>query len=136
MGLFDSVSEGLGQWLGGQGGEGANPALQMVSALLSNSGGLSGLLQQLQQGGLADAVQSWIGTGANQPISGDELQQALGGNVIGELAAKLGVQPQQAAQELSQALPQVIDKLTPNGQLPAEGDVARLAQGLLGKLFG
>ncbi len=136
MGLFDSVSGGLGQLLGGQGGEGANPALQMVSALMSNSGGLSGLLQQLQQGGLADAVQSWIGTGANQPVNGDQLQQALGSNVIGELAAKLGVQPQQAAQELSQALPQVVDKLTPNGQLPAEGDLASLAQGMLGKLFG
>ena len=139
MGLFDSVAGGLGQMLGGQqaqGGPGDNPMLQAVMGLLGNSGGLGGLLQKFQQGGLADVAQSWVGTGANLPISAEQVQQVLGSGALGDIASKLGLQPEQAAGALSQALPEVVDKLTPNGQLPAEGELMATAQQMLGKLFG
>ena len=139
MGLFDSVAGGLGQMLGGQQAQGAagdNPMLQVVMGLMNNSGGLSGLLGKFQQGGLGDLVQSWVGTGSNLPISAEQIQQVLGSGALGDIASKLGIQPEQAAGELSQALPNVVDKLTPNGQLPAEGDLMATAQQMLGKLLG
>ncbi len=139
MGLFDSVAGGLGQMLGGQQAQGAagdNPMLQVVMGLMNNSGGLSGLLGKFQQGGLGDLVQSWVGTGSNLPISAEQIQQVLGSGALGDIASKLGIQPEQAAGELSQALPNVVDKLTPGGQLPAEGDLMATAQQMLGKLLG
>lgn len=139
MGLFDSVAGGLGQMLGGQqaqAGAGDNPMLQAVMGLLGNSGGLGGLLQKFQQGGLADVAQSWVGTGANLPISAEQVQQVLGSGALGDIASKLGLQPEQAAGALSQALPEVVDKLTPNGQLPGEGELMATAQQMLGKLIG
>ncbi len=139
MGLFDSVAGGLGQMLGGQQAQGAagdNPMLQVVMGLMNNSGGLSGLLDKFQQGGLGDLVQSWVGTGSNLPISAEQIQQVLGSRALGDIASKLGIQPEQAAGELSQALPDVVDKLTPGGQLPAEGDLMATAQQMLGKLLG
>ena len=139
MGLFDSVAGGLGRMLGGQQAQGAagdNPMLQVVMGLMNNSGGLSGLLGKFQQGGLGDLVQSWVGTGSNLPISAEQIQQVLGSGALGDIASKLGIQPEQAAGELSQALPNVEDKLTPGGQLPAEGDLMATAQQMLGKLLG
>ncbi|MDE2176214.1 MAG: DUF937 domain-containing protein [Betaproteobacteria bacterium] len=139
MGLFDSVAGSLGQMLGGQQAQGAagdNPMLQVVMGLMNNSGGLSGLLDKFQQGGLGDLVQSWVGTGSNLPISAEQIQQVLGSGALGDIASKLGIQPEQAAGELSQALPDVVDKLTPGGQLPAEGDLMATAQQMLGKLLG
>ena len=141
MGLFDGVTGGLGQMLGGQaqGGGADNPMLQAVMGLLANNGsvgGLGGLVEKFQQGGLGDVVQSWIGSGANQAVSPNQLQQVLGSGVIGDIASKLGIQPEQAASELSQVLPGVVDKLTPDGQMPAQGDLMATAQQMLGKLFG
>ncbi|MBN2691348.1 MAG: DUF937 domain-containing protein [Burkholderiaceae bacterium] len=139
MGLFDSVAGGLGQMLGGQQGQtGAesNPMLQVVMGLMGGSGGLGGLLEKFQQGGLGNLAQSWVGTGANLPISAEQIQQVLGGGALGDIASKLGMQPAQAASALSEALPGVVDKLTPNGQLPAEGDLMATAQQMLGKLLG
>ncbi|MGC8703393.1 MAG: YidB family protein [Thiomonas sp.] len=139
MGLFDSVAGGLGQMLGGQqaqAGAADNPMVQAVMGLLGNSGGLGGLLEKFQQGGLGNLAQSWVGTGANLPISAEQIQQVLGSDALGDIASKLGMQPEQAASELSQALPNVVDKLTPNGQLPAEGDLMATAQQLLGKFLG
>jgi len=139
MGLFDEVAGDLGQMLGAhqaQGAAGDNPMLQAVMGLMNNSGGLSGLLEKFQQGGLGDLVQSWVGTGSNLPISAEQIQQVLGSGMLGDIASKLGIQPDQVAGELSQALPDVVDKLTPNGQLPAESDLMATAQQMLGKLLG
>jgi uncharacterized protein YidB (DUF937 family) len=93
-------------------------------------------LEKFQQGGLGNLAQSWVGTGANLPISAEQIQQVLGSGALGDIASKLGMQPEQAASELSQALPNVVDKLTPNGQLPAEGDLMAAAQQMLGKFLG
>ncbi|MGA8010204.1 MAG: YidB family protein [Thiomonas sp.] len=139
MGLFDSVAGGLEQMLDGQQaqtGAGNNPMLQAVMGLLGNSGGLGGLVEKFQQGGLGELVQSWVGTGSNLPISAAQIQQVLGSGALGDIAGKLGIQPDQVASELSQALPHIVDTLTPNGQLPAEGELMASAQQFLGKFLG
>ena len=134
MGLFDQV---VGALAGGQSGGNA-ALLESVMQLINNpqTGGLAGLLQSFQQGGLGEIVNSWVSTGQNLPISAEQIQSVLGGTALQDIAAKLGVGQQQASGSLAQMLPQIIDQLTPNGQLPQGGDL--MAQGLellKGKLF-
>lgn len=144
MGLLDSVLGGAMGALqgGGQGGAGGNAMLmQVIGSLLAGQqggagGGLGALLQQLQQGGLGDAVQSWVATGQNQPVSADQLHAALGGDRIGALAQQAGMPAGDLASQLAQVLPQVVDRLTPNGQLPAGGaELGDLLGGALGGLL-
>ncbi len=89
-----------------------------VNSLIEKHGGLQGIVSQLENQGLGATVQSWVGTGANQPISAAQVHQAFGAEMIQELAAKAGLSPQELASKLSTALPEVIDKLTPNGKVP------------------
>ena len=140
MGLLDSVlgaaadstmggnqqqrpqAGGLGGLLGSLGGLGA--LLPVIVGMLGNDnkqGGLGGLLEKFNQAGMGDAAKSWVGTGDNAPISGDQLGQVLGGDMMGELAAKLGMSNGDAAGQLANVLPGLIDKLTPHGQAPAGG---------------
>ncbi len=90
----------------------------VVNGLIQKHGGVQGIVSQLQQQGLGQTVQSWINEGPNQPISPNQVHQAFGSDTINAIAAKLGMNPQDLAQKLSQVLPQVIDKLTPNGTVP------------------
>ncbi len=108
--------------------------IALVGSLLASSGGLQGLLAKLQAGGLGDAVQSWVGTGANQPVSGDQLGSALGPDLMGMIASQLGGSPAQASGTLADLLPGLIDQLSPKGQLPADNDLGGL--GGLGALLG
>ncbi|QSI77829.1 YidB family protein [Niveibacterium microcysteis] len=129
MGLLDQLA---GELLGGS--DGASPVLQIAQQLLqSHEGGLAGLLAQLNQGGLADQVKSWVGTGANLPVSADQLSAALGPAVIGKLAAALGMDAGTVTNQLAQGLPQLVDTLTPGGSVEGASDL--LSQGL-GSLFG
>lgn len=138
MGLLDNVLGAAAQALGGQQGgqQGSGPDwVSLVSGLLANGtahGGLGGLLQQLEAGGLGQQVQSWISTGGNLPVSGDQLASALGGagGLLGQLAQQAGVSHAEAGEQLSQLLPQIVDKLTPGGQLPSGG------AGGLGEIVG
>jgi len=124
MGLLDSV---LGMVTGGQQGGGNAALLNMVVGMLANNsggsggGGLADIVGKFQQAGMGDVVSSWIGTGQNAPISGDQLGNVLGSDMIGNIAKQLGVSHGDAAGQLAQMLPQVVDKLTPNGQAPAGG---------------
>ena len=126
MGLLDSV---LGQVLGGaQGGVpggGRNaPLLRAVLGMLGNDapgGGLSGLIEGFQRGGLGDVMSSWISTGQNQAISPDQLGQVLGPDALSALTRQAGGQSGGLLGQLAQMLPQVIDQLTPHGQVPANG---------------
>lgn len=137
MGLFDTVAGALGATPGG--GQGA--PLQAILGLLQNGGGLSALVQQLQQGGLAAAVNSWVSTGPNLPVSAAALGQALNPDAVADFASRLGLNPGDALGTLSKMLPQVVDKLTPDGQIPAAGlgstgglgDLAGMLGGLLNK---
>jgi uncharacterized protein YidB (DUF937 family) len=88
-------------------------------------GGLGGLLNKLEQGGLGNAVNSWVGSGQNQPVSPGQLGSALGPNIIKMLAQKSGMSEEDITKQLSQVLPGLVDKLTPSGRLPT---VAELSQ--------
>jgi uncharacterized protein YidB (DUF937 family) len=137
MGLLDGLMGSvLGKVLGG--GQQGNGLMDMAMGLLNNpqSGGLSGLLEKFKASGLGEQAASWVGTGENAPVSGDQIQNALGGDFINQIAGKLGVDASQASAGLAQFLPTLIDKLTPNGAVPADDD--QLAQGLAGlrKLLG
>lgn len=126
MGLLDQV---LGGMAGVQGSGGQNALLDIVMQLINQQpGGLAGLVQSFQQGGLGNIVNSWVSTGANLPVSGEQLQSVLGGDLLSHLASQLGTTPQDASGSLASLLPQLIDQLTPNGQLPQGGNL--LAQGL------
>lgn len=140
MGLFDQLAgQVLGSLAGGNGQAGGQSAmLQLVLSLVQNSeGGLGGLLAKLNQGGLGEQVASWVGTGQNLPVSAEQISQVLGGAGLGDIAAQLGLSREHAAGQLADLLPQVINGLTPNGEVP-EGSSELLTQGLsaLGGLFG
>ena len=118
MGLLDIV-QGL---VGGDQATGSGNLLSTVMQVLNNQpGGLDGILQSLQGGGLGETVNSWIGTGQNAPVSGDQLQSVLGSGVVQDLAARLGISPGDASSHLSQLLPGIVDHLTPNGEVPQGG---------------
>jgi uncharacterized protein YidB (DUF937 family) len=124
MGLMDMVGGLLGQTGQGQEGQtqGGNPLLGVVMGLIQNHpGGIQGLLAQFQEKGLGDQVASWIGTGANQPISAEHIQGALGSDQLQQLAGQMGVSQEEAASGLAGMLPQVVDKLSPQGCLPEGG---------------
>jgi uncharacterized protein YidB (DUF937 family) len=87
----------------------------VVNGLIEKHGGIQGIVSQLEQQGLGGTVRSWVGTGANQPISADQIHQAFGSDTVKQLAAKVGMSPEDLAAKLSQILPQAIDKLTPGG---------------------
>ena len=133
MGLLDGI---LG---GGVGGEGS-PIGAITDLLGSQEGGLGGLLGAFEKGGLGGVAQSWIASGANLPISAEQIETVLSSGMLADFAAKLGVDPKTAAGTLAQVLPQVIDHLTPDGQVPAAGQGGLGALGgladLLGKLKG
>ena len=118
----------------------SNPQLlQAIAGMLGNDGGqggLGGLVAKFQQAGLGDVVGSWIGSGQNQPVSGEQLTDVLGSDAMSGLAQKLGISPDAAAGQLSNLLPGLIDKLTPQGQAPAgglgdSGDLMGMLGGLL-----
>jgi uncharacterized protein YidB (DUF937 family) len=113
MGLLDSL-------LGGTLGKveaAAMPALLSAVLAKTNLGDLGGLVSQLQQGGLGTQVQSWLGNGNNLPVSPDQLRAALGSDQVRQIAQHFGVSPDAALQLLSEHLPGVIDKASPNGVL-------------------
>jgi uncharacterized protein YidB (DUF937 family) len=139
MGLLDSMLGAATQALGSQSGaQGASPdLLQAALGMLQGGGqggGLASLIQSFEQGGLGSVVQSWIGTGQNLPVSAEQLQSVLGSEKVSALAAQVGLTPADLSQHLSQLLPGLVDKLTPNGEVP-QGDLGSLAQ-LATQFFG
>jgi uncharacterized protein YidB (DUF937 family) len=133
MGMLDGL---LGNALGGllrSDGQ-QSPLLQMALQLLQQNGGIQGVLDKFRQAGYADQAASWQGTGQNMPIEGSALQQVLGSGAIGQIAQELGMSHADAAGGLAQMLPQLIDKFTPNGQVPGnDNDVVARALALLTK---
>lgn len=154
MGLLDAVVGALGQGGGGGGGGGNNALLGAVISMLTqggqgggagmaSAGGLGALLEKFQQGGLGDVASSWVGRGENLPISAEQLSQVLGGDTLGRLAQQLGMGQGDVAGQLSQMLPGLVDRLTPDGEVPADGGMGQLGSiaeqaglGDLGKLMG
>lgn len=161
MGLFDSI---VGQVLGGMpqsqtAPQGGMPAGGMpmggglgglgdlgglagaLGGLLANNGsqgGLGGLVSKFEQAGLGDVIGSWIGKGDNAPISGGQLNDVLGNDTVANIAGKLGINAATLLPLLATMLPQLIDHLTPHGQVPAQGlgehdDLLSSLSGLLQK---
>lgn len=129
MGLLDRLLGGLMQG-GMQGGTQAglpgagrnNQLLEIVLQMVQQNGGLSGLLQKMQQTGYGSQAQSWIGTGSNQPIGPDVLSQIFGQGNLGQIAQQLGMSQEDVASNLSRALPEVVDRMTPEGHIPDDQD--------------
>ncbi|AOJ86635.1 MULTISPECIES: YidB family protein [Burkholderia] len=121
MGLLDIV----GGLIGGQAGGNSQSALITTALEFINNqpGGLNGLIEKFKAGGAGDIIGSWVGNGENQPISADTLQNVLGSDVVGSLASKVGIDPSQASSILAQVLPHVVNGATPNGEVPAGGQV-------------
>ena len=108
MGLFDGV-------LGGVLGAGA---VALVTKYVNQNGGLQGVIDQFQKQGLGGTINSWIGTGDNEPVTAEQITQTVGTDKIQEMAKEAGVEPAVLAGQLAEHLPTAIDKITPDGKLP------------------
>lgn len=108
MGMLDGV-------LGGIVGAGM---VSVVNGIIEQHGGLQGVVNQFETNGLGATVRSWVGTGPNQAISPEEVQRALGPDLLLQLSQKSGVSVEELTRKLSHVLPQAVDKLTPDGSIP------------------
>ena len=138
MGLLDSILSAV-SGKGDTSGE-ANPLVGILSGLLAQSGGLQGLANKFSQSGQGNAFSSWVGMGENQPISSNQIQQALGSDQVRAIAARMGVDPDLASNFLAEYLPKIVDKLTPAGKIDPAADhqqgLAALLPSLLQSLGG
>lgn len=96
--------------------------LPLIASFLRN-GGLNKILSGLQQQGMSSKAASWVGTDANEAVTGAELSQILGADEIDAIAQQLGISPEQAADAVAEVLPRVVDQVSPQGELPAEPDL-------------
>jgi len=129
MGLLDGL---LGQVMGGMmggaqsqtgtqpplGAQGQSPLLAIALQVLQQNGGLQGVLGKLQQAGYGAQAQSWIGTGQNLPIDPAALSQIFGHGQLGQIAQQLGISNEEVSGGLAHMLPQVVDQMTPQGEVP------------------
>jgi uncharacterized protein YidB (DUF937 family) len=132
MDLMNLVGQVAGAAMGGgqQGGGNAAMVNAIAGMLGQQSGGIGGLVQAFTQNGMAEQAQSWVGTGENMPISPDQVQSVLGGDMIANLASQVGIPPEMASTVVSQVLPMLIDQLTPGGDVP-QGDALQNGIGAL-----
>jgi uncharacterized protein YidB (DUF937 family) len=134
MGLFD-------QLLGGIVGQLGNPQqktslMDLATSVIQNQpGGLGGLLQQFKSAGLGEHADSWVGTGANKPVSGDQISNVLGSSNITAMAQKLGINSQAASAGLAALLPVIIDQMTPKGQVDHNADLGSMLAAVKAKIM-
>ena len=115
----------LGGKKGGDGGaasEGGPANLQALTKMLSANGGVQGLMSKMSSNGLGQQVQSWVGTGENKPVSGAQVSQALDTDSLNKMAQETGSTPEKVSDDVAKVLPEVVDKATPDGQVPKQGD--------------
>jgi uncharacterized protein YidB (DUF937 family) len=108
MGMFDGL-------LGGIVGAGM---VSVVNNVLEKHGGLQGVVNEFERNGLGPTVRSWVSTGPNQPISPEEVQRALGPDLLQQLSQKSGVSVEDLSRKLADVLPQAVDRMTPDGSIP------------------
>jgi uncharacterized protein YidB (DUF937 family) len=128
MGLFDSLA---GSMLGKLGGE-KGAIAQVAVDLFNQNGGLPGVLEKFKAAGFNDEVASWVGKGANLQISAEQITQVLGSSTIQTAANKLGINADEISAKIAEYLPQVVDRMTPNGEVGK--DSGNLLATLLGML--
>lgn len=132
MGLLDEMeNKAVTSMLGNSSNPLATSLLQMIN---NQPGGLSGLMQSFHDKGLGGIMASWVGTGQNLPITADQIQHVLGSEQVKELAAKAGISPDLASSSLATMLPSLIDKLTPNGQMPDHSNLIQMGMSVLQSL--
>lgn len=119
MGFLNDLTARLG---GKEGQEGGVASLQKM---ITDHGGLQGITSRLTNSGLGQQVQSWIGSGQNQPVSGAEVQQAMDPNTLNDMAQKSGMTPEQTSDEVAKVLPEMVDNATPQGKIPQEDPFAK-----------
>ena len=134
MGLLDQVLGGLmggggsgsplGGVLSGLLGGSAQQGLGMGAQTAIGGGGIGGLVSMFEQAGLGHIAQSWVGNGPNQPVSSQQLQSVFGQDRVQSMAEQAGMQPQDFLSQLSQHLPDAVNRLTPDGRVPDEGTVS------------
>lgn len=129
MDILKTIQSALG------GGNQKDDLMSSVMQLLGRKDGLQNLVNQFDAKGLGDIIGSWISTGQNKSISADQIQNVFGSDALNGIASKLGLNVNDLSSQLSNLLPDVVDKLTPNGKIP-EGDILSQASDLLGGLFG
>jgi uncharacterized protein YidB (DUF937 family) len=142
---------GLGDLLGGLGGgagggasgaAGAGGQADLLAGVIGmlgaggQGGGLAALVQKFQQAGLGDVVASWIASGPNKPISGEQLGQVLGSDALGGVAQQAGMNGNELMGQLAQLLPVLVDQLTPDGKLPDAGQLSSGGMENLANLLG
>lgn len=131
MGFLDEMAS---KAVGGLGGS-SNPVASTILQMINNQpGGLSGLVQRFHEKGLGELVNSWVSTGQNLPASSDQIQHVLGTEQVQQFAAKAGISPDLASSKLAELLPMIVDKLTPNGQIPQQSSVLQSGMDLLESL--
>jgi uncharacterized protein YidB (DUF937 family) len=129
MGLLDSLENAaMSKVMGSTSNPLASGLLQMIQ---NQPGGLQGLVQSFHDKGMGGLVSSWVGSGENCPITADQIHQVLGSDQVKALAAKAGISPEMAGSAIAQLLPGLVDKLTPNGQVPEHANVMQMVGGLL-----
>ena len=118
MGLFDSIAHSVLGKLGAEHGG----AAQIAMDLFNQYGGLNGVLEKFKDNGLAEQAATWVGKGDNTPVSAEQIACVLGDGQIAQMAEKFGMTPEVLSSQIAQHLPNVIDKLTPNGEVPADSN--------------
>lgn len=128
MGLFDSVAGAVLGKLGGDKGT----MVQVAMDLFNQNGGLAGVLEKFKTGGFAEQADSWVSKGENLSISAEQITQVLGSSTISNIADKLGMDPDEISTKIAEYLPQVIDKMTPDGEVNAgSGNLLTAVLGML-----
>jgi uncharacterized protein YidB (DUF937 family) len=135
----DKIQELLGGRQGASGGPGLNaqPAQQGAPGGLGGllgglgagtmlSGGIGELIERFKRSGQSQAADSWVSTGPNQPLAPDQLEQALGPDVLSSLSQHTGLSRDELLSRLTRELPDAVDQFTPQGRLPTEAEAARL----------
>jgi uncharacterized protein YidB (DUF937 family) len=109
-----------------------NSVVTSIIGLINDpqSGGLMGLVEKISAGGLNEQVKSWVSTGQNLPVTGDQIQAALGSSVVQDIASKIGIDSNDITSNLARLLPVVIDKLTPNGEVSSDNTLQTVLTGL------
>lgn len=116
------------------GAAGKMDMLQIANQLLTENGGFAGLVQKFNSAGLSSTIGSWIGTNANLPISAEQIQKVLGSDQIQKLASQFGMDTSAVTSKLASGLPEMVDKLTPGGEMPSMQDLASKLTSLKGLL--
>ena len=122
-GLEDVLGGLLG---GGKSGGGGGMGAQTGGMKLLKGGGLSKMMQGAQASGLSAQADSWVGTGENEAVSPQDVKGVVGDDTVQELAREAGISEDEAASVLAQVVPQVVNGLSPNGQLPSDDDLDQL----------